>query len=85
MATTGRAILSSEDIIMKTTQQPIGAPVWFELATTDPVAASRYHQQLFGWTPVDHPMGDSGNVYTIFEHDGREVGACYTMMEAERA
>jgi len=70
---------------MTTTQQPVGAPVWFELATTDQVASSRFHRQLFGWTPVDHPMGEGGSVYTIFEHGGREVGACYTMMEAERA
>lgn len=69
---------------MDTQQQPIGAPVWFELASTDQDAATRFYAALLGWAPVDHEIAEGGR-YTIFARHGREVAACYSMMEAERA
>ena len=59
--------------------QPLHAPCWFELATTDQTAAKRFYSELLGWTTEDHPI-DDGSAYTIFRLDGREVAACYTQM-----
>lgn len=56
-----------------------GWPNWFELATTDQAGARAFYAALFGWIAVDHPISD-GQHYTIFEQDGAEVAACYTMM-----
>ncbi|HBK57747.1 MAG TPA: hypothetical protein DDZ76_15905 [Xanthomonadales bacterium] len=57
----------------------LGAPNWFELATTDQLAAKAFYSRVFGWSAVDHAIDGGGN-YTIFENDGRECAACYTMM-----
>src|SRR5690606_28043881 len=56
-----------------------GWPNWFELATTDQAGARAFYAALFDWIAVDHPISD-GQHYTIFEQDGAEVAACYTMM-----
>jgi predicted enzyme related to lactoylglutathione lyase len=58
---------------------PVGAPSWFELATTDQASAETFYGELFGWTRRETPMPD-GSHYTIFQLDGRDVGACYTLM-----
>ena len=56
-----------------------GAPTWFELGTKDQVAAETFYAELFGWTLRKAPMPD-GSHYTIFQLDGRDVAACYTLM-----
>lgn len=58
---------------------PVGAPTWFELATHDQAAVEAFYGALFGWTLRKTPMPD-GSHYTIFQLDGRDVGACYTLM-----
>lgn len=65
-------------------EQPVGAPIWFELATRDQAAAKRFYSELFGWTMRDSPI-DENSTYTLFAQDGREVAACYTMMADEAA
>lgn len=55
----------------------IGAPNWFELATTDQAAAKAFYCGLMGWTAEDSPLSE-GRHYTIFRREGREVAACYT-------
>lgn len=58
---------------------PVGAPSWFELATRDQAAADAFYSALFGWTRRETPMPD-GSHYTVFQLDGRDVAACYTLM-----
>ena len=60
-------------------EHPEGAPSWFELATTDQSAAEAFYSGLFGWSQRKTPLPD-GSHYTIFQLDGRDVGACYTLM-----
>lgn len=55
-----------------------GTFAWVELATTDQNAAKLFYSSLFGWTPMDFPMGPDG-VYTMFGLEGRNSGACYTL------
>jgi predicted enzyme related to lactoylglutathione lyase len=61
-----------------------GSFSWIELATSDQSAAKTFYTSLFGWTYEDSPMGPS-DVYTMFQFDGRYVGAAYTMREEEKA
>ncbi|HUQ90290.1 MAG TPA: VOC family protein [Bryobacteraceae bacterium] len=58
---------------------PAGGFCWFELGTTDQDAAKTFYSSLFGWTPVDNPMGPSFT-YTIFKLEGRDAAAAYTLM-----
>lgn len=58
---------------------PVGAPTWFELGTRDQTAAEAFYSALVGWTLRKTPMPD-GSHYTIFQLDGRDVAACYTLM-----
>lgn len=60
----------------------IGAPNWFELATTDQPGAKAFYTRLMGWTAEDSPLPD-GSHYTIFRRDGRDVAACYTPMPSQ--
>ncbi|QDA57635.1 VOC family protein [Thermomonas aquatica] len=57
----------------------LGAPTWFELGTSDQAAAEAFYSGLFGWTQRKTAMPD-GSHYTIFQLDGRDVAACYTLM-----
>jgi predicted enzyme related to lactoylglutathione lyase len=57
-----------------------GTFCWFELATTDAARAKAFYLPLFGWTANDFPMGPS-EVYTVFQKDGRDAAAGYTMRE----
>ena len=50
-----------------------GAFCWYELGTTDPDGAKAFYGPLFGWSPVDIPMGPDLGAYTIFRLDGRVV------------
>lgn len=56
-----------------------GAPCWFELATDDQPAAEAFYCALFGWTIERTPMPD-GSLYTIFQLDGRDVAAAYSLV-----
>jgi tRNA U38,U39,U40 pseudouridine synthase TruA len=60
------------------TQHAPGAFCWPELGTTDQNAAKAFYSGLFGWTFRDTPMGP-GVVYTIFQLDGRDAAALYTL------
>jgi predicted enzyme related to lactoylglutathione lyase len=60
-----------------------GSFSWFELSTTDQVAAKAFYQRLFGWTIQDHSMGPAG-VYTIFHKDGRDVAAAAGLREDQQ-
>jgi predicted enzyme related to lactoylglutathione lyase len=60
-----------------------GSFSWFELATSDQPAAKAFYERLFGWTHRDSPIGPT-EVYTIFQKDGRDAAAGYTLREDQR-
>jgi predicted enzyme related to lactoylglutathione lyase len=62
----------------------VGSFCWIELATTDQDAAKKFYGSLLGWSATDSPMGP-GQVYTMFALDGRNSGACYTLLPEMRA
>jgi predicted enzyme related to lactoylglutathione lyase len=66
----------------RTSHDP-GTFSWAELSTTDADGAKSFYSELFGWEPDDQPVGD-GMTYTMLRLGGREVGALYSMPEAER-
>jgi predicted enzyme related to lactoylglutathione lyase len=61
-----------------------GTFCWVELATTDQDAAKKFYGSLFGWTVVEYPMGP-GSFYSMFQLNGRDAAAGYTMRPEERA
>ncbi|MGI8745564.1 MAG: VOC family protein [Bryobacteraceae bacterium] len=65
-------------------KNPPGSFCWIELGTTDQNAAKTFYTSLFGWTVNDHPMGPN-DVYTMFQLEGREAAAAYTIRPEQRA
>src|SRR5262245_49129115 len=65
------------------TQHAPGTFCWPELATLDLNAAKKFYMSLFGWTANDNDMGQ-GMIYTIFQMNGSDVAALYSMREEER-
>ena len=61
-----------------------GTFCWVELGTSDQNAAKHFYGSLFGWSFNDYPMGPD-DVYSIFQLNGRDVAAGYTLREAERS
>ena len=60
-----------------------GTFCWPELATTDQKAGVAFYRALFGWGINELPIGE-GEVYSMFQLRGKEVGAAYTMRPEER-
>lgn len=58
-----------------------GTFCWPELATRDAAAATRFYEDLFGWTHRDEPAGP-GTTYTTFTLGRREVAALYSLAES---
>jgi uncharacterized protein len=58
----------------------VGSFCWFELATTDRVAAQRFYASVFGWETVEMPMGPE-MIYTILKLRGNDVGGAYALMK----
>jgi predicted enzyme related to lactoylglutathione lyase len=56
---------------------------WPELSTTDQKSAVAFYRALFGWDVNEQPIGPN-DMYTMFQVNGREVGAGYTMRDDER-
>jgi predicted enzyme related to lactoylglutathione lyase len=61
-----------------------GSFCWIELGTSDQSAAKTFYSNLFGWQAKDFPMGP-GEVYTIFQLNGRDAAAAYTLTPEMRA
>ncbi len=57
---------------MKTPFEQHGALSWFELMTTDPVAAQSFYTQLFGWEVKEGSI--AGVDYNVISLEGKEVG-----------
>jgi predicted enzyme related to lactoylglutathione lyase len=51
-----------------------GHPIWVELYTSDPDAASRFYARLFGWATED--AGPDYGGYLTFQHDGGPIAGC---------
>jgi uncharacterized protein len=68
----------------KIEQHATGTFCWVELGTTDQVGAKNFYSSLFGWAPMDLPMGPV-DYYTMFILGGSEVAAAYTMRPEEMA
>ena len=47
-----------------------GAVCWNELNTRDTAAAKSFYASVFGWNPVESPMGG----YVEFENNGKKIG-----------
>jgi len=54
-----------------------GAFSWSELMTSDPEAALRFYQPLFGWTLDKMPMPDG--TYNVIKADGTAIGGVMKM------
>jgi hypothetical protein len=65
-------------------KHPTGAFCWIELSTTDQNAAKSFYSSLFGWASQDFPMGPN-DFYTMFQLEGRDTGAAYTMRPEQRS
>ena len=65
-------------------KHPPGAFCWLELSTTDQNAAKGFYSSLLGWASQDFPMGPN-DFYTMFQLEGRDTGAAYTMRPEQRS
>jgi uncharacterized protein len=66
------------------TQHAPGTFCWPELMTSDQNAAKQFYAAVFGWKINDLDLGKDG-VYTIFELDGKDVAAAFTLQPEQRA
>jgi predicted enzyme related to lactoylglutathione lyase len=65
----------------RVTHHEPGSFSWAELATSDPRGAKEFYGSLFGWIPVDNPMGPGpDDVYTRMQLEGSDVAALYKMI-----
>ncbi len=58
---------------------PRGRFVWYELATSDPVAAQRFYTQLIGWTTKEGTAADQP--YTEWVNGGTHIGGVMQLAE----
>src|SRR5260370_3101515 len=64
-------------------KNPPGSFCWVELATTDQNAAKSFYTSVLGWVVTDTQMGPN-EFYSIFNIDGRDAAAGYTMRKEQR-
>jgi predicted enzyme related to lactoylglutathione lyase len=64
-------------------QHAPGTFAWPELATSDQKAAVAFYRAVFGWGVNEQPIGPN-DVYSLFQLNGREVAAGYTMRDDEK-
>ena len=50
----------------------VGAPIWVDLASSDPAASRAFYARLFGWTVEVNPDPQYGG-YAVARIDGRDV------------
>ena len=51
---------------------PVGAPVWFDLMSSDPAAAAEFYRAIFGWE-VEAPAQPEFGGYQNFLRNGKRV------------
>jgi predicted enzyme related to lactoylglutathione lyase len=59
-----------------------GRPNWVDLATTDPVGASAFYGDLFGWTTEQ--LGPEAGGYGLLRLHGKQVGGIGPTMDSQR-
>jgi predicted enzyme related to lactoylglutathione lyase len=65
------------------TQHLPGTFSWPELSTTDQKGAVAFYRAIFGWGVNEVPIGPN-DLYSLFQLNGGDVAAGYTMREDER-
>ena len=61
-------------------RHPHGTFCWMDIYLPDPERGKAFYGALFGWDSNDVPMDDSGMVYTMFNLNGKSVGAMGPVM-----
>ncbi len=61
------------------TEHAAGMFSWADLATSDSKAALGFYKELFGWTSIDNPIDDQGNVYSMLQKNSKAACALYDM------
>lgn len=56
-------------------KHPHGTFCWMDIYLPDPERGKTFYNGMFGWEWSDVPMGDTGMTYTMFNLDGKTVGA----------
>jgi predicted enzyme related to lactoylglutathione lyase len=62
---------------------PAGVFCWNELLTSDPAAASRFYQEIFGWSTTSEEMGEMGTYWMFKRGEKEEAGAMKMPPQAE--
>lgn len=60
---------------------PAGAPIWFDLSSSDPVRMRDFYAGVFGWTY--EVSGDEYGNYVMFKHNGRDVAGLGAKQQPE--
>lgn len=51
---------------------PVGAPIWFDLMSSDPAKAAEFYHAIFGWEVEGPPQAEFGG-YQNFTRNGKRV------------
>ncbi|MFV0495271.1 VOC family protein, partial [Mycobacterium sp.] len=51
---------------------PVGAPIWFDLMSSDPARAAEFYHAIFGWEVEGPPQPEFGG-YQNFTRNGKRV------------
>lgn len=58
---------------------PIGAPIWFDLMSSDPARAADFYHEIFGWEIEAPPQPEFGG-YQNFTRNGKRVAGLHPVM-----
>lgn len=61
------------------TEHTAGMFSWADLATSDSKAALSFYKELMGWSSIDNPIDDQGNVYSMLQKNEKAACALYDM------
>jgi predicted enzyme related to lactoylglutathione lyase len=65
-----------------TREAPVGAPVWFDLSTSDADKSAEFYRALFGWELSD-PGPDYGG-YKNFTSQGRRIAGMMSLQQGDQ-
>ena len=60
---------------------PVGAPIWFDLMSSDPERAADFYREIFGWELEGPPQPEFGG-YQNFTCNGKRVAGLVPQMDA---
>jgi len=72
----GFCLWQSEEMPGFTVRGEAGSFSWPELVTSDTKRAATFYEDVFGWTTSEAPTGN-GPPYTIFHHNGKDIGGLF--------